>query len=77
MSRRALEQDHTPRAVSKRLAMEPSPSYLHDFIYGAIEPRGANLIADGFCMAAKGFEGDELERVVEVTRPTTTYGSTR
>jgi VIT1/CCC1 family predicted Fe2+/Mn2+ transporter len=86
VSRRALEQDHTPRAVRKRLASEPSPSYLRDFIYGAIDGAittfavvagvagadldetvviilgGANLIADGFSMAVSNFLGTRAER---------------
>jgi len=33
----SLEQDHTPRAVRRRLRDRPSPSYLHDFIYGAVD----------------------------------------
>lgn len=33
----SLEDDHTPQAVRKRLRDKPSPSYLHDFIYGAID----------------------------------------
>ena len=39
MRRRAasLAVDHTPRAVSRRLGRRPSPSYLHDFIYGAVD----------------------------------------
>ena len=82
----ALLADHTPRAVSRRLGQRPSPSYLHDFIYGAVDGAvttfavvagvagaqldetvviilgGANLIADGFSMAASNFLGSRAER---------------
>ena len=82
----ALAADHTPRAVSRRLGQRPSPSYLHDFIYGAIDGAvttfavvagvagagldetvvivlgGANLVADGFSMAASNFLGSRAER---------------
>jgi VIT1/CCC1 family predicted Fe2+/Mn2+ transporter len=82
----ALAKDHTPRAVSTRLGRQPSPSYLHDFIYGAVDGAvttfavvagvagasldetvviilgGANLIADGFSMAASNFLGSRAER---------------
>ena len=82
----ALAKDHTPRAVSRRLGRRPSPSYLHDFIYGAVDGAittfavvagvaganldetvviilgGANLVADGFSMAASNFLGTRAER---------------
>ncbi len=82
----ALANDHTPRAVSRRLGRRPSPSYLHDFIYGAVDGAvttfavvagvagasldetvviilgGANLVADGFSMAASNFLGSRAER---------------
>jgi VIT1/CCC1 family predicted Fe2+/Mn2+ transporter len=82
----ALAKDHTPRAVSRRLGQRPSPSYLHDFIYGAVDGAvttfavvagvagagldeavviilgGANLLADGFSMAASNFLGSRAER---------------
>jgi len=82
----ALTADHTPRAVSRRLGQRPSPSYLHDFIYGAVDGAvttfavvagvagadldetvvivlgGANLLADGFSMAASNFLGSRAER---------------
>jgi vacuolar iron transporter family protein len=88
MRRRAesLAAEHTPRAVSRRLGRRPSPSYLHDFIYGAVDGAvttfavvagvagaslddtvviilgGANLVADGFSMAASNFLGSRAER---------------
>ena len=90
MSRRprtvSLEKAHTPRAVRKRLRDRPSPSYLRDFIYGAVDGAittfavvagvaganldetvviilgGANLIADGFSMAVSNFLGSRAER---------------
>jgi VIT1/CCC1 family predicted Fe2+/Mn2+ transporter len=88
MRRRAalLAKDHTPHAVSRRLGQRPSPSYLHDFIYGAVDGAvttfavvagvagaslnetvviilgGANLVADGFSMAASNFLGSRAER---------------
>jgi VIT1/CCC1 family predicted Fe2+/Mn2+ transporter len=84
--RRALEEEHTPLAVSRRLGRRPSPSYLHDFIYGAVDGAvttfavvagaaganldeavviilgGANLVADGFSMAVSNFLGSRAER---------------
>jgi len=82
----SLAVDHTPRAVSRRLGRRPSPSYLHDFIYGAVDGAvttfavvagvagasldetvviilgGANLVADGFSMAVSNFLGSRAER---------------
>jgi VIT1/CCC1 family predicted Fe2+/Mn2+ transporter len=82
----SLEEDHTPGAVSARLGRTPAPSYLHDFIYGAIDGAvttfavvagvagadldetvviilgGANLLADGFSMAVSNYLGSRAER---------------
>jgi VIT1/CCC1 family predicted Fe2+/Mn2+ transporter len=82
----SLEDTHTPEAVERRLAEQRSPSYLPDFIYGAIDGAvttfavvagvegasldqaivvilgGANLVADGFSMAASNFLGTRAER---------------
>ena len=35
--RGSLEHDHTPDEVSARLGQQPAASYLHDFIYGAVD----------------------------------------
>ena len=83
---KALAREHTPPAVRKRLSDTPSPSYLQDFIYGAVDGAvttfavvagvegasldekvviilgGANLIADGFSMAVSNFLGSRAER---------------
>lgn len=83
---RSLRDQHTPLGVRKRLDDKPSPSYLHDFIYGAVDGAvttfavvagvegasldetvviilgGANLIADGFSMAVSNFLGSRAER---------------
>jgi VIT1/CCC1 family predicted Fe2+/Mn2+ transporter len=83
---RSLAKEHTPHAVSARLGRDPTPSYLRDFIYGAIDGavttfavvagvQGANLdesvviilgvanlIADGFSMAVSNFLGSRAER---------------
>jgi vacuolar iron transporter family protein len=83
---RSLAEEHTPRAVTARLGRKPTPSYLHDFIYGAIDGavttfavvagvQGAkldetiviilgvaNLIADGFSMAVSNYLGSRAER---------------
>jgi VIT1/CCC1 family predicted Fe2+/Mn2+ transporter len=72
--------------VRKRLRDRPAPSYLQDFIYGAVDGTvttfavvagvegasldetvviilgGANLIADGFSMAVSNFLGTRAER---------------
>lgn len=85
-SRQSLAEEHTPLAVRRRLQHQPSASYLHDFIYGAVDGAittfavvagvagadldetvviilgGANLIADGFSMAASNFLGSRAER---------------
>ena len=82
----SLKAEHTPRAVRRRLNQPPTPSYLHDFIYGAIDGTvttfavvsgvagadlgasvviilgGANLIADGFSMAVSNYLGSRAER---------------
>jgi len=82
----SLADAHTPLAVSERLGREPSPSYLQDFIYGAIDGAittfavvagvegasldqvivvilgGANLVADGFSMASSNFLGTRAAR---------------
>lgn len=86
VKRRALVAQHTPRAIAARLRSEREPSYLHDFIYGAVDGavttfavvagvQGAqldetiviilgvaNLIADGFSMAVSNFLGTRAER---------------
>jgi VIT1/CCC1 family predicted Fe2+/Mn2+ transporter len=83
---RSLEAEHTPAGVSARLRRRPAPSYLHDFIYGAVDGAVttfavvagvaganldetvviilgvANLIADGFSMAVSNFLGSRAER---------------
>ena len=83
---RSLAEEHTSHAVKARLGRKPQPSYLRDFIYGAIDGavttfavvagvQGANLdekvviilgvanlIADGFSMAVSNFLGSRAER---------------
>lgn len=82
----SLQADHTPSAVRRRLGAPAEPSYLRDFIYGAIDGTittfavvagveganldatvviilgGANLLADGLSMAASNFLGSRAER---------------
>jgi VIT1/CCC1 family predicted Fe2+/Mn2+ transporter len=84
--RSSLQAQHTPAAVRRRLSAPPAPSYLRDFIYGAIDGAittfavvagveganldasvvivlgGANLLADGLSMAASNFLGSRAER---------------
>ena len=86
--RSSLEAEHTPAAVRRRLDRRPSPSYLRDFIYGAIDGTittfavvagvegasldativiilgAANLLADGFSMAASNFLGSRAGEAV-------------
>lgn len=81
-----LEHQHTPDAISERLAVGGRQSYLRDFVYGGIDGSvttfavvagtiganlstevvlilgAANLIADGFSMAASNFLGTRAER---------------
>lgn len=82
----SLEAEHTPGAVRERLGVAPPPSYLSDFIYGAVDGAvttfavvmgvagadldesvviilgAANLIADGFSMAVSNFLGSRADR---------------
>ncbi len=81
-----LRQEHTPEAITRRLAGATRHSYLRDFVYGAIDGAVttfavvcgvagaqlspsivvvlglANLIADGFSMAASNFLGTRAEQ---------------
>lgn len=81
-----LEAEHTPAAIRRRLREGRKPSYLRDFIYGAIDGAvttfaivsgvvgaelssnvililgAANLLADGFSMAASNFLGVRADR---------------
>lgn len=82
----SITDDHSPRAIRARLEHGGGPSYLHDFIYGAIDGAittfavvagvqgagldagiviilgAANLIADGFSMAVSNYLGSRAER---------------
>jgi VIT1/CCC1 family predicted Fe2+/Mn2+ transporter len=82
----SIREDHSPRAVRARLGRGHTPSYLRDFIYGAIDGAittfavvagvqgasldasvviilgAANLIADGFSMAVSNFLGSRATR---------------
>lgn len=81
-----LEHSHTPLMIEERLAQQNQPSYLKDFIYGAIDGAVttfavvsgvagaglsssivlilgiANLVGDGFSMAAGNFLGTRAEQ---------------
>src|SRR5688572_28898258 len=80
------EHEHTPEAISNRLAQGVQQNYLRDFVYGGIDGAvttfavvagtigaglpvkivlilgTANLLADGFSMAASNFLGTRAER---------------
>lgn len=80
-----MEHEHSPEAISKRLASGPKPNYLRDWIYGGIDGAVttlavvtgvagaqlsawiivalgfANLFADGFSMAASNYLGTKSE----------------
>lgn len=82
---RIVEHDHSPDAIRNRLAEGHRPSYVRDWIYGAIDggvttlaivsgvvggglPGSAililgtaNVIADGFSMAASNYAGTRAE----------------
>lgn len=84
----ARPSDHTPEAVRRRLAGDNVPSYLRDFVYGAIDGcvttfaivagvvgagrspslvvilGFANLLADGFSMAIGNFLGTKADQQV-------------
>jgi VIT1/CCC1 family predicted Fe2+/Mn2+ transporter len=81
-----VEHDHSPDAIRNRLAEGHRPSYLRDWIYGAIDggvttlaivsgvvggglPGSAililgiaNVVADGFSMAASNYAGTRAEQ---------------
>lgn len=92
-----LEHSHTVEAISERLAADPKPNYLRDWIYGGIDGAVttfaivagvvganlsssiiivlglANLLADGFSMAAGNYSGtkaevDEIKRIWEIEK---------
>lgn len=85
MKKEELKAEHTPAAISARLARSPKPSYLRDWVYGGIDGAVttfaivagvigadlsarvililglANLLADGFSMAAGNYSGTKTE----------------
>ena len=82
----SLEHSHTPLSIAERLQEQHRPSYLKDFVYGAIDGAVttfavvsgvagaglsanivlilgvANLVGDGFSMAAGNFMGNRAEQ---------------
>jgi len=82
---RAMEHEHSRRAIAERLARAPYVSYLRDWVYGGIDGAvttfavvagvvgadlsnrvvlilgAANLVADGFSMAASNYSGTKTE----------------
>jgi VIT1/CCC1 family predicted Fe2+/Mn2+ transporter len=81
-----MEHDHSPEAISRRLASSPRQNYLRDWVYGGIDGAvttfavvagvvgaglstrtvlilgAANLLADGFSMAASNYSGTKTEK---------------
>jgi len=81
-----IHADHSPAAIRERLAGDAKPSYIKDFIYGAIDGAVttfaivaasagaglssgiiivlglANLLADGFSMAASNYLGTKADQ---------------
>lgn len=82
----ALEHDHDPESIRRRIGAQPDALYLRDWIYGGIDGAVttfavvagvagadlsvsiililgfANLVADGFSMAAGNYSGTKAER---------------
>ena len=57
---RSLWEEHTPLAVRRRLADRPAPSYLQDFIYGAVDgaDRQSWRLNFGLTLGALNAQGD-------------------
>ena len=88
-SLKELIEQHRPEAIGHRLSSDHRPSYLRDFIYGAIDGTvttfavvsgvagagldsrviiilgAANLLGDGFSMAASNFLGIRAEQQLQ------------
>src|ERR671918_524867 len=67
-----MEHEHSKQAIARRLSGAPSSSYLRDWVYGGIVGAElsnrvvlilgvANLVADGFSMAASNYSGTKTE----------------